>query len=336
MYQSENDLTLARDFYTDVYKSKMERNNLQENLVVTDSLMGLYQDAVVKEEMAMRNDDRDSFKDAAAMSDEYFHKAWDEQIANKSSIGARVASEITDLVNQLSELDQLRKVAVKQENEYAIQKIDALMDEIKASLDLYSEQDIQKATFINAYPVAKKVAISDFQKRKNEEIQRDIREEMMQIDNQLERLNVEIERAKLLQNYKLVVSLEQKEKHLVELRKNYDQLYSYAMGLESGESYNDFDRWGEFGAVGIIDVNFGQRDKLQDQMSKVSTVYNSVMDRIAERREVVEDQLKKIEAEIRFMTMKARLEERQRLRAEREQSFRETYFDTRTSEFEEN
>ena len=81
--------------------------------------------------------------------------------------------------------------------------------------------------------------------------------------------------------------------------------------------------------------NFGQRDKLQDQMSQVSTVYNSIMDKIAQRREVVEDQLKKIEAEIRFMTMKARLEERQRLRAEREQSFRETFFDTRTSEFEE-
>jgi len=54
-----------------------------------------------------------------------------------------------------------------------------------------------------------------------------------------------------------------------------------------------------------------------------------------QRATTFEDQLKKIEAEIRFMTMKARLEERQRLRAEREQSFRETYFDTRTTEFEE-
>ena len=189
--------------------------------------------------------------------------------------------------------------------------------------------------FINAYPVAKKVAIADFRRQKNEELQQDIKNEMTQIDVQLERLNVEIERAKLLKNYELLVTLEQKEGHLLEIRKNYDQLYSYAMGLVSGEVYEDFDRWGEFGAVGIIDVNFGQRDKLQDQMSKVSTVYNSIMDRLAQRREVVEDQLKKIEAEIRFMTMKARLEERQRLRAEREQSFRETYFDTRTSEFEE-
>ena len=335
MYQSENDLMLAKDFYTDVYKSKMERNDLRENLILTDSLLGLHQDAVTRKENALRNDDREAYIEAAGVSEEYYRKAWDELIADKSGIGARVSSEITDLVNQLSELNQLKKIAVRQENEYAIKKIESLMDGIKSSLDLYSEADIQRSLFINAYPVAKKVAIADFQAQKNEELQQDIKEEMVQIDVQLERLNVEIERAKLMKNYELLVALEQKERHLLEIRKNYDQLFTFAMGLEPGESYEDFDRWGEFGAVGIIDVNFGQRDKLQGQMSKVSTVYNSIMDRISQKREVVEDQLKKIDAEIRFMTMKARLEERQRLRAEREQSFRETYFDTRTSEFEE-
>ena len=335
MYQSENDLMLAKDFYTDVYKSKMERNDLRENLILTDSLLGLHQDAVTRKENALRNDDREAYIEAAGVSEEYYRKAWDELIADKSGIGARVSSEITDLVNQLSELNQLKKIAVRQENEYAIKKIESLMDGIKSSLDLYSEADIQRALFINAYPVAKKVAIADFQAQKNEELQQDIKEEMVQIDVQLERLNVEIERAKLLKNYEMLVALEQKERHLLEIRKNYDQLFTFAMGLEPGESYEDFDRWGEFGAVGIIDVNFGQRDKLQGQMSKVSTVYNSIMDRISQKREVVEDQLKKIDAEIRFMTMKARLEERQRLRAEREQAFRETYFDTRTSEFEE-
>ena len=150
-----------------------------------------------------------------------------------------------------------------------------------------------------------------------------------------EKLNQEIERAKLIGNYDRVVMLEQKQRKLTEIRKKYDQLYVYAMDIVPAEAYPEFDRWGDFGAVGIIDVNFGQRDKLQTQMSRVSTIYNSINDKIAQRREIVEDQLRRIEAEIRFMTMKSRLEERQRLRAEREQSFRETFFDTRTSEFEE-
>jgi hypothetical protein len=136
-------------------------------------------------------------------------------------------------------------------------------------------------------------------------------------------------------DFKKVVSLEQKIQKLLSVRKKYDQLYAESFDLSPGVTYTEFDRWGDFGAVGIIDVDFGQRDRLQGRMANVSGLYNSIVDRISKRREVVEDQLKKIEAEIRFMTMKARLEERQRLRAEREQSFRETYFDTRTSEFEE-
>jgi hypothetical protein len=183
--------------------------------------------------------------------------------------------------------------------------------------------------------VAKKVANYDFSSQKNASLRFEILTELRQLDEQIETLDVEIERARLMNNYDYMVRLEQKVRHLQEMRKKYDQLYNYAMELSAGESYAEFDRWGEFGAVGIIDVNFGQRDKLQDQMSQVSTVYNSIVDKIVKRREVVEDQLKKIEAEIRFMTMKARLQERQRLRAEREQSFRETFFDTRTSEFEE-
>ncbi|UCF63804.1 MAG: tetratricopeptide repeat protein [bacterium] len=335
MYQSENDLPLARDFYTDVYKSKMERNNLSESLALTDSMSKIYQNSVLEEEDALRQDNRDGYVQAAGISEEFRRKIWDEKIADKSNIGAQVSGEITDMVNQLSELNHLRKLAVEQENEYAIEKIDALMDDIKSSLNLYSEADIQKALLINSYPVAKKVALADFQQQKDEELRQDIRDEMIQIDAQLQQLSVEIERAKLLGSYDRVVALEQNQRHLVEIGKKYDQLYAYAMGLEAAETYAEFDRWGEFGAVGIIDVNFGQRDRLQDQMSQVSSVYNSIMDKITQRRQVVEDQLKKIEAEIRFMTMKARLEERQRLRAEREQSFRETYFDTRTSEFEE-
>ena len=148
-------------------------------------------------------------------------------------------------------------------------------------------------------------------------------------------LQTEVERAKLKGDYATVVSIEQKIQKLVEIRKRYDRLYAQAAELTPGEEYAEFNQWGDFGAFGIIDVNFGERDRLQRKMADVSTLYNSVMDRLAERREVVEDKMKKIEAEIRFMTMKARLQERQRLRAEREQSFRETYFDQRTSEFEE-
>ncbi len=335
IYQMENDLPLAKDFYTDVYKAKVERNVMSLNLQEGDSLLSLYYKARKLQEEGLRKDDRQIYMKGASASEYLNRQIWDQRISEKSTIGEEVSIEISDLINQLIELNELKQVAAEQGNELALDKINSAMTRIRSSMDMYSSHQIRQALFINSYPVAKKVADGDFKSRKNEEIRQSILHEINLVDDQLKDLNTQIQRAQLLGQYNVVVPLEQKVRQLQEIRKNYDRLFVAAMELTPGESYPEFDRWGDFGAVGIIDVNFGQRDKLQEQMSQVSTVYNSIIDRIAQRRDVVEDQLKKIEAEIRFMTMKARLEERQRLRAEREQSFRETYFDTRTSEFEE-
>ena len=70
----------------------------------------------------------------------------------------------------------------------------------------------------------------------------------------------------------------------------------------------------------------------QGQLVKVSEVFDRVNKQLNHRKEVIEDKIRKIESEVRFMTMKARTEERARLRAERERAFRESYFDTRESE----
>jgi hypothetical protein len=335
IYQLEENPSLARDFYRDVYKSKMERNKINLNLHETDSLLTLYKQAKDQEEKALQEDDRESYLRAASKVSALENQMWNSQISAKSSIGDEVALEVNDLVNRLAELNQLKEIAKEQQNDAAVEKIEGLMNQTRSSLNNYTEEDIRQAIYVNAYPVAKKVADYDFRTQKDLQLQESVLQELQLVDIQLGKLEQEIERAKLLGNYDQVVMLEQKQRKLTEIRKKYDQLYVYAMGITPAEPYPEFDRWGDFGAVGIIDVNFGQRDKLQTQMSRVSTVYNSIIDKIAKRREIVDDQLKRIEAEIRFMTMKSRLEERQRLRAEREQSFRETFFDTRTSEFEE-
>jgi len=74
--------------------------------------------------------------------------------------------------------------------------------------------------------------------------------------------------------------------------------------------------------------------QMQNQISRIALSLDKVNTDLDYRKQIIEDKIKKIESEIRFMTMKARVEERTRLRAERERAFREGYFDTRTSEVE--
>jgi tetratricopeptide (TPR) repeat protein len=335
IYQLENKLSLARNFYKNVYDSKTSRRSINEFLDQRDSLIVLYNQALEKEQEALRKENRDAYQLAASTSSRIQEQIWELDYNEISSVGVELSQEINDLLYQMDEMNLLKEKARATGNTAAMVRIDSLISRLRTSIEIIPEAYSKQAMMFSAYPVARRVANYEFNARKNSQIRTEILDEISQVDFRLDALKTEVERARFNDDFKKVVSLEQKIQKLLAVRKNYDQLYAESFELSPGEPYTQFDRWGDFGAVGIIDVDFGQRDRLQGRMANVSGLYNSIVDRISKRREVVEDQLKKIEAEIRFMTMKARLEERQRLRAEREQSFRETYFDTRTSEFEE-
>lgn len=335
IYQLENKLSLARNFYKNVYDSKTSRRSITEFLDERDSLIVLYNQALDREQEALREENRDAYQLAASTSTRIQEQIWELDYNEISSVGEELSQEINDLLFQMDEMNLLKEKARASGNTAAMVRIDSLINRLRTSIEMIPEAYSEQAMMFSAYPVARRVANFEFNTRKNNQIRTEILDEINQIDLRLDALKTEVERARFKEDFKKVVSLEQKIQKLLAVRKKYDQLYAESFDLSPGVTYTEFDRWGDFGAVGIIDVDFGQRDRLQGRMANVSGLYNSIVDRISKRREVVEDQLKKIEAEIRFMTMKARLEERQRLRAEREQSFRETYFDTRTSEFEE-
>jgi hypothetical protein len=338
IYQLEDKPSLALKLYQDVYDAKVKKNEIVQYLQEEDSLHFLYDQAVVMEETALRKNDRTTYSRASKLSESLQQKIWDMELGEISPIGTAVTKEITEILDQLEELQKLRELAKEEENKRVIAKIDSMMLRLTAVLDLFPEKYLKDAVSFNwfdGYPVSRKIADYEFNIEKHDYIKENIIQERNLINSHLAVLYREVERASLQRDYKRMITIEQKIKKLTEIKKKYDQLYTEAYGLSPGQYYSEFDQWGDFGAFGIIDVNFGQRDRLQKNMAEVSGMYNSLMEELSDRRDVVEDKMKKIEAEIRFMTMKARLEERQRLRAEREQSFRETYFDKRTSEFEE-
>ncbi len=336
--QLQDQPTAALSLYRDVYESKVKKKDINDFLAERDSLENLYDQARKMEEKALEANNSEAYVKASDVADNLHTQILQMDLAELSPVGSDVTQEVYDLLSQLDQVEELRKQARAAGNKYAIAKADSMMIRLSSLLEELPKDYLRTAVAYNwfdAYPVSRKVADYEFSTAKERRIREEILNEMNQINGQVAQFYQQIERKKLEGDYKAVVALEQKVEHLKEIGKEYDQLYTDAFKLNPGQPYNDFDKWGDFGAFGIIDVNFGERSRLQNRMADVSTLYNSVVGLISEKREVVEDKLKKIEAEIRFMTMKARLEERQRLRAERERAFRETYFDKRTSEFEE-
>ena len=112
---------------------------------------------------------------------------------------------------------KFREPKIQQNNTYATHRIDEQMDRIQTALDGYSKAEIHQALYINSFPVAKKVATYDFNLQKNDDLRNEILDELILIDEQIQQLNVDIERARLTANYDLLVVLEQKVRHLEEM-----------------------------------------------------------------------------------------------------------------------
>lgn len=336
--QIEGSSGVALGLYRDVYQSKASKKKVDNFLEERDQLQQLYGQAKKMEEEALRKNNAKAYVKAADATTKLENNLYRLDMSEASPVGSAISNEIYGVINQLNRVLALKEKARAAGNKAAVAKADSLIIRLSAALDYVPQNYLQYASSYNlfdAYPIARKVSEYDFQKRKTRQLRQAISQEISGIDNRIAALQQQVEQEKLRGHYKAVVSLEQKISKLKEIRKKNDELYARTFKLNIGQPYPEFDQWGDFGAFGVIDVNFGQRSRLQRRMGDLSLLYNSVNKAVSKRRENVEDKLKKVEAEIRFMTMKARMAERVRQRAERERSFRESYFDKRTSEFEE-
>jgi TolA-binding protein len=338
IYQLELNPEIARELFRDVYETKLKKASIDQFLEEKSNLDSLMVEAKVLEEKALKQNDVSAYIKASDMSADLENKMFDMELSESSAVGSAVTVELNKILNQLSELNQLKEQAKQDNNTRALMKIDSNIVRLTDVINMFPESYLQSALAYNwfdAYPIARNKSENEYHNAKNRTLRNEIMSEIYGIDSQIAALRKEVDNAITQGNFKKVAQLEHEISRLFQLRKEFDSLYTETFQLNTEQPYAEFDKWGDFGAFGIIDVDFGERNRIQQKMTDVSETYNSVVGILEKRREVIDDIFKRIEAQIRFMTMKARLEERVRLRAERERSFRESYFDKRTSEFEE-
>ncbi len=336
--QQEGHPNVAVDFYKDVYQSKVKKKDVYAFLKERDQIDSLYSRAKYLEELALQQNNPQAYIKASDVANALEQKMFEMDLSEMSPVGSELMNTLHGLLYQLGQLRQLKAEAEAKGNTQAVAKIDSMMIRISAVLSMFPTKYLQQAGIYNmfdAYPVTRLVTEHEYRTRKYRQMRQDIQNEMNMIDAQISALQQKSRLEQARGNYKEVVKIEQEIARLREIRKRYDQTYAETFRLSAGRTYPEFDKWGDFGAFGIIDVKFGQRARLENRLKDISSLYSEVNELLNKRREEVENKLKRIDEEIRFMTMKARLEERVRLRAEREREFRENYFDQRTSEFEE-
>ena len=334
--QLEKRPSQALTLYRDVYQTKTSKAKVEEYLEERKKFDELYRKSIALKEKAFEKNDTQQYLKAQEMIEKLEIKNLELDLSEVSGIGLAAFREVNSLLSNMGELKRLRQVANANDDFKSLRKIDSLEIHLLSVLEQFPTDLIEKARIVNLfdeYPVSKLIAEEENRSERFFQNRQAIMEEVAEIDIRVAELNGLIKQAESNGDYSLVNNLELEQMKLTELKKYYDNLISVTYMLRPPEDvYPDFVHWGDFGAFGIINVQFFQKQQIQKEMTDLAVTLNKVNKDLEQRRQVIEDQVKKIEAEIRFMTMKSREDERSRQRAERERTFRESYFDNRASE----
>jgi len=329
----------ALSLYRNVYNTKLTKQEIDEYIDERESIYKLHQQAKQLKAEAFRKGDRQQYAKAVDLIDKLETDILRMELAEASGIGLGTLEQMNEMIDQLKELTRLRQIADSRNNASAVQKIDSIQTNLLMALDRFPIElikDVQTINLFDRYPVSKLIAEDENRTEEYSEDRLELHDELNAIEASLSESENSIQKAIAVNDYSKVAELEYQKDRLRELAKNNDYLLSTTHIVQpESNAYPEFNKWGDFGAFGIINVQFYRKQQMQNSLSDIAYTLNHVNSTLESRKEVIEDKIKRIEAEIRFMTMKARVEERARLRAERERTFREGYFDTRTSETEE-
>ena len=330
----------AIEEYRQVYAAKQKEKSFYAYLEEKHRLEELHDEARRLQERALQMNKPEVFARAKQIGDQLESELQSLELAENSAVGASVYRELGELLKTMTVLDSLKRNAIEQGNKAAIKKIDSIMVRLVNVLEMFPAEMVASAKQVNwfdEYPVSRYVADEKFRYNKNVKTRQEILADYDDLLGRISRLEDAIQIARNNRDYSALINLEIELQQLDELRKKYDRLLATTYFIDASPNpYPEFNKWGDFGAFGIINVHFEQQRTIQDKITYIANLMNRVNAEIENRKKTIEDKIKKIEAEIRFMTMRARREERARLKAERERQFRETYFDTSPGEEDEN
>jgi hypothetical protein len=227
---------------------------------------------------------------------------------------------------------------MERNNQNMIDKIESLQDHLRNTIDdfpKFSGDPKFGINYYDEYPSARKESVLEDKNSKILAMREEALAQRISLEKELVTINKEIERARAAKNYKHMIFLEIKADNIHSILEEYDYFHTLAYDMDLSDSQINLQKWSDYGAFGIANVNYVvKQDKLQkrsyylDHIDMINKLLNS-------RKDLLDHKINLVEGEINYMTRKVRRQERLRERAELDRKFEESYFDTHTSEVEE-
>jgi TolA-binding protein len=338
VFQIEKNTQGAVAQYEYVYQASHTRNISNENLELRDRLKKQISVAKNEKNTALERNESVAYN---RVRDQYLNlqdSLMAVQYSELSPNSIALKKEIQRLKNQVQELDRLRAIAVERNSPKMIERIDDLRERLTGELEDAQDSEVYSILGVNYYdehPHARKESLTEDQNKKILAMREEALRQQNEVEQKIADIDRQIIQTKKSKNYKRLVYLDIERTRYKDLHKKYDFFQTVAYDMDLTESEIQLEKWSNYGAFGIANVNFSVRQDNKNKVAYYSQQIDKINQILSNRKSLLDYKIGLIDGEINFMTRKVRRQERLRERAELDRRFEESYFDTHTSEFQE-
>ena len=338
IYQLEKNTHGAIQQYEYVYQTSHTQNISNVNIQTRDRIKNQLYDIETEKNRAIQTNQEMGYLQAndryLSLQDSLMVLSYAELSPNSIAL----QREIQRIQTQIEQLDHLRILAVERNSPDMIDRIDDLRENLTSELEdarALESYSILGINYYDEHPHARKESLTEDQNKKIKEMRAETEKQQQELGNKIKDIDAKKERARRSKNYKELVLLDIQRDRYSELLRKYDFMHTVAYDMEVAESEIQLQKWSNYGAFGIANVNFSVRQGNKDKIGYYSQQIDTINRILNNRKTLLDYKIALIDGEINFMTRKVRRQERLRERAELDRKFEESYFDTHTSELQE-
>ena len=338
IYQLEKNTHGAIQQYEYVYQTSHTQNISNVNIQTRDRIKNQLYDIETEKNRAIQTNQEMGYLQAndryLSLQDSLMVLSYAELSPNSIAL----QREIQRIQTQIEQLDHLRILAVERNSPDMIDRIDDLRENLTSELEdarALESYSILGINYYDEHPHARKESLTEDQNKKIKEMRAETEKQQQELGNKIKDIDTKKEGARRSKNYKELVLLDIQRDRYSELLRKYDFMHTVAYDMEVAESEIQLQKWSNYGAFGIANVNFSVRQGNKDKIGYYSQQIDTINRILNNRKTLLDYKIALIDGEINFMTRKVRRQERLRERAELDRKFEESYFDTHTSELQE-
>ena len=337
IYQLERNTQGAIAHYEYVYQSGHTKNISDQSLRESERIRQTLSELETDKTSALQKNEEGAYLAARSRYLNLQDSLLSIKYAELSPNSIALQKETERLETQIEQLDRLRVLAIERNSPDVIDRIDELRerlsDQLKDARDL-STYSFLGINYYDEHPLARKESLSEDQNRKLMAMRTEALVESQSLKKKIAEIDTRMNRARGTKNYKQMVFLDIERDRYNDLLRKYDLLHTITYDVDAMSSDIQLDKWSNYGAFGIANVNFSVRQDEQNKVAYYSRQIDTINQILNNRKTLLDYKVKLIDGEINFMTRKVRRQERLRERAELDRKFEESYFDTHTSELQ--